>query len=107
MEFIISFLVSGENYANATALVITFTVNNFQNKTFQKMAQAWEKGYLEVLKNYYNPNISVAYTSEVTHTSDQVELCYQVYTSLLLCTLDQSHKWHKFRWLLSKPGDTN
>ena len=60
--------VSGENYANATALVITFVVNNFENATFQQQAMAWEKKFIEFVKNYSNPNITVNFMGEVSET---------------------------------------
>lgn len=34
---------SGANYTNATALVITFVVNNNEDPEKNKMAEAWEE----------------------------------------------------------------
>ena len=40
---IIIFLAAGDNYLNATALVITFVVNNHLDEADNKKAEAWEK----------------------------------------------------------------
>lgn len=54
------------NYQNATALVITFVVNNYLDETMNKKAEAWEQQFLTFLKNYTsnNPNVSIAYSAE-------------------------------------------
>ncbi|KAM6948894.1 NPC intracellular cholesterol transporter 1 [Aplochiton taeniatus] len=53
------------NYNNATALVITFPVNNFHNDTTKLgKALAWEKEFIRFLKSYDNPNLTVAFNSE-------------------------------------------
>ncbi|KAM9308837.1 NPC intracellular cholesterol transporter 1 [Gastrophryne carolinensis] len=55
----------GENYNNATALVITFPVNNFHNDTEKiNRARAWEKEFIRFLENYNNPNLSIAFSAE-------------------------------------------
>uniref|UniRef100_A0AAY5ECK4 SSD domain-containing protein n=1 Tax=Electrophorus electricus TaxID=8005 RepID=A0AAY5ECK4_ELEEL len=55
----------GTAYSNATALVITFPVNNYLKDTDKLgKARAWEKEFVEFLKNYSNPNITVAFNSE-------------------------------------------
>lgn len=55
----------GENYNNATALVITFPVNNFHNDTEKiNKARAWEKEFITFLENYNNSNLSIAFSSE-------------------------------------------
>uniref|UniRef100_A0AAY4BYF5 SSD domain-containing protein n=1 Tax=Denticeps clupeoides TaxID=299321 RepID=A0AAY4BYF5_9TELE len=53
------------NYNNATALVITFPVNNYHNDT-KKLgkALAWEKEFIDFVKNYSNPNLTIAFSSE-------------------------------------------
>ncbi|XP_066435716.1 NPC intracellular cholesterol transporter 1 [Eleutherodactylus coqui] len=55
----------GDNYNNATALVITFPVNNFHNNTEKtNKAKAWEKAFIEFVKNYNNTNLSIAFSTE-------------------------------------------
>jgi Niemann-Pick C1 protein len=54
----------GDNYENASALVITLSVRNDKEEKFQQMALAWEKGYLELVRNYTSQNISVSYSAE-------------------------------------------
>nr|XP_033789766.1 NPC intracellular cholesterol transporter 1 [Geotrypetes seraphini] len=55
----------GDNYNNATALVITFPVNNYHNDT-EKLNRAltWEKEFISFLKNYNNSNLSLSFSSE-------------------------------------------
>ncbi|KAM9439657.1 NPC intracellular cholesterol transporter 1 [Clarias gariepinus] len=55
----------GTAYTNATALVITFPVNNYLNDT-EKLgrARAWEKEFITFLKNYSNPELIVSFNSE-------------------------------------------
>jgi len=58
--------LSGEDYGNSTALVITFTVLNTKDDKFQQMAKEWEKGFLDLLRHYTSDNISVSYSAEVS-----------------------------------------
>uniref|UniRef100_UPI0037E848A2 NPC intracellular cholesterol transporter 1 n=1 Tax=Semicossyphus pulcher TaxID=241346 RepID=UPI0037E848A2 len=53
------------NYNNATALVITFPLNNYLNDTV-KMGKtlAWEKEFISFMKNYSNPNLTIAFSAE-------------------------------------------
>ncbi|XP_036374709.1 NPC intracellular cholesterol transporter 1 [Megalops cyprinoides] len=53
------------NYNNATALVITFPVNNYLNDT-EKLgkALAWEREFIRFIKNYSNPNLTIAFSAE-------------------------------------------
>ncbi|KAI4905204.1 hypothetical protein NFI96_011036 [Prochilodus magdalenae] len=55
----------GTAYNNATALVITFPVNNYLNDT-EKLgkALAWEKEFISFMKNYSNPNLNISFSSE-------------------------------------------
>ncbi|OPJ83374.1 Niemann-Pick C1 protein isoform B [Patagioenas fasciata monilis] len=54
-----------ENYNNATALVITFPVNNYYNDSRNLMkALAWEKEFIKFLKNYDNPNLTISFSAE-------------------------------------------
>ncbi|XP_076457250.1 NPC intracellular cholesterol transporter 1-like [Babylonia areolata] len=56
----------GDNYHNATALVITFVVNNHRKEADNAKAEAWEKVFIEFMKNYTEnqPNMSIAFSSE-------------------------------------------
>ncbi|XP_074879242.1 NPC intracellular cholesterol transporter 1 isoform X2 [Buteo buteo] len=54
-----------DNYNNATALVITFPVNNYYNDSRKLMkALAWEKEFINFLKNYDNPNLTISFSAE-------------------------------------------
>ncbi|XP_017557987.1 NPC intracellular cholesterol transporter 1 [Pygocentrus nattereri] len=55
----------GTAYNNATALVITFPVNNYLNDT-DKLGKvlAWEKEFISFMKNYSNPNLTISFSSE-------------------------------------------
>ncbi|XP_069778710.1 NPC intracellular cholesterol transporter 1 [Narcine bancroftii] len=54
-----------EDYNNATALVITFPVNNYHNDP-EKLDKvfAWEKVFIDFLKNYNNSNLSISFSAE-------------------------------------------
>nr|XP_039253509.1 NPC intracellular cholesterol transporter 1-like [Styela clava] len=54
-----------QNYLNATAVVITFSVNNIYNDK-KKLGRAlvWEKKFIEFMKNYTSDNLTVAFSSE-------------------------------------------
>ncbi|ETE68091.1 Niemann-Pick C1 protein, partial [Ophiophagus hannah] len=54
-----------ENYNNATALVITFPVMNYYNDTEKMMkVLAWEKEFLNFVKNYDNPDLIISFSAE-------------------------------------------
>lgn len=54
-----------QNYNNATALVITFPVYNYYNDTEKlQRAWAWEKEFINFVKNYKNPNLTISFTAE-------------------------------------------
>ncbi|XP_056149784.1 NPC intracellular cholesterol transporter 1 [Lampris incognitus] len=53
------------NYNNATALVITFPVNNYLNDSVKlAKALAWEKEFIRFMKSYHNPNLTIAFNTE-------------------------------------------
>ncbi|XP_019770254.2 NPC intracellular cholesterol transporter 1 isoform X2 [Dendroctonus ponderosae] len=68
------FLKSGENlpkspkYEDATAVILTFLVNNYHNKSKIVAAMEWEKHFVAFMKNYTESNVSqymdIAFTSE-------------------------------------------
>ena len=50
----------------ANVLVITFPVVNYiTGDPRLEKAMAWEKAYIDLLKNYSNPNFTVAFQAEV------------------------------------------
>uniref|UniRef100_A0A3Q2Z477 Niemann-Pick disease, type C1 n=1 Tax=Hippocampus comes TaxID=109280 RepID=A0A3Q2Z477_HIPCM len=53
------------NYNNASALVITFPIHNSRNDTDRLgQAQAWEKEFIRFMKDFHNPNLTIAFSSE-------------------------------------------
>ncbi|XP_051944348.1 NPC intracellular cholesterol transporter 1 [Hippocampus zosterae] len=53
------------NYNNASALVITFPIHNSRNDTDSLgKAQAWEKEFIRFMKEFHNPNLTIAFSSE-------------------------------------------
>ncbi|XP_003437898.1 NPC intracellular cholesterol transporter 1 [Oreochromis niloticus] len=53
------------NYNNATALVITFPINNYLNDTVRlEKALAWENEFIKFMKNFSNPNLTIAFSAE-------------------------------------------
>uniref|UniRef100_A0A8C2X7Y7 Niemann-Pick disease, type C1 n=1 Tax=Cyclopterus lumpus TaxID=8103 RepID=A0A8C2X7Y7_CYCLU len=53
------------NYNNATALVITFPLNNYLNDSVRLgKALAWEQEFIKFMKNFNNPNLTVAFSAE-------------------------------------------
>ncbi|XP_038664466.1 NPC intracellular cholesterol transporter 1 [Scyliorhinus canicula] len=56
---------NGDDYNNATALVITFPLNNYHNDTEKlNKALAWEKVFIDFLKNYNESNLTIAFSAE-------------------------------------------
>ncbi|XP_071482510.1 NPC intracellular cholesterol transporter 1-like [Diadema antillarum] len=55
----------GDKYNMADSLIITFPVNNYlASDPRLDMAMAWEKEYIEFVKNYSNPNLTIAFQAE-------------------------------------------
>lgn len=59
----------GTAYYQSKALIITFVVKNHKNKANNKKAEAWEKVYIDYLKNWkkneaWKYNLTVAFSSE-------------------------------------------
>lgn len=66
------FSFSGNNYLEATALVITFTVNNYHDQTDPGLAKAmaWETEFIKFVQKYVaeeapKKGMIIAYSSEV------------------------------------------
>ena len=59
---------NGTAYENATTMIITFVVNNYQDKRKLGKAMAWEKAFLEYMKEYVqnssNGNLTISFTAE-------------------------------------------
>ena len=56
------------NYQNATALIISFIVNNHLDDTQNQLAKIWEKAFIDYLKETSNLTsfTNVTYMSEVS-----------------------------------------
>ncbi|XP_047446163.1 NPC intracellular cholesterol transporter 1 [Mugil cephalus] len=53
------------NYNNATALVITFPLKNYLNDSVSTgKALAWEQEFISFMKNFSNPNLTIAFSAE-------------------------------------------
>jgi Niemann-Pick C1 protein len=60
-------LEGGPRYEKATAVILTFLVNNYHNKTKLVPALEWEHKFIEFMKNYTaqpHPDIEVAFSAE-------------------------------------------
>ena len=59
---------NGNAYETATTLIITFVVNNYQDKSKLNKAMAWEKVFLEYMKKYVqdssNANLTISFSAE-------------------------------------------
>ncbi|XP_055993909.1 NPC intracellular cholesterol transporter 1 isoform X2 [Sorex fumeus] len=54
-----------QNYNNATALVMTFPVNNYYNDTEKlRRTEAWEREFINFVRNYKHPNLTISFTAE-------------------------------------------
>ncbi|PIK57949.1 Niemann-Pick C1 protein [Apostichopus japonicus] len=75
----------GENYNMATVLVITFPVVNYgPTDPRTARAAAWESVYLDFLREYRNPNLSIAYQAERSVEDEiQRESTTDIYTIAL------------------------
>ena len=62
----------GEDYSQSKAMVITFTVRNNADEKQNKKAEAWEKAFIDLVKNWdinknltnENQTLQLAYSSE-------------------------------------------
>ena len=54
-------------YNNATTMIITFVVNNYQDQSKMAEVMAWEKSFVEYMKAYINDsshaNLTIHYTT--------------------------------------------
>lgn len=51
-------------YGNATAIILTFIINNHNDKSLNKKAEAWEKAVIDYMKNFSNPKMSISFSTE-------------------------------------------
>lgn len=56
------------DYISANTLLMTFVVKNHVNEADNELAEAWEKVYLDFLKNYTGRYIHISYTAEVSNS---------------------------------------
>ncbi len=56
--------INHKQYGNASALVITYIINNFKDDNLNLKAMAWEKSVIEFMKNFSNPNMTVSFSTE-------------------------------------------
>ena len=58
----------GSSYKDASTVIITFVVNNHKDKSKLGKALAWEKAFVEFMKNYVknpkNADLTISFTSE-------------------------------------------
>lgn len=72
------------HYANSSALVISLMVNNYVNQSLVAPAIAWERLFIETLKNFSHPNMSVSFLSEISIEDELERESYSdVFTVLL------------------------
>ena len=59
---------NGTAYQNATTLIITYVVNNYEDKSKLKKALAWEKAFIEFMeeyvRNHNNSDLTISYSAE-------------------------------------------
>ncbi|XP_062548070.1 NPC intracellular cholesterol transporter 1 isoform X4 [Armigeres subalbatus] len=51
-------------YENANAVILTFLVKNYHDKSKLSAALTWEESYVAFMKNWTRANMSIAFTSE-------------------------------------------
>lgn len=53
------------NYDSATAMLVTFLLNNHLDDADNNMAMAWEQAFLDIVQNFTSNFISISYSAEV------------------------------------------
>ncbi|XP_058452330.1 NPC intracellular cholesterol transporter 1 isoform X2 [Malaya genurostris] len=51
-------------YEHASAVILTFLVKNYHDKSKLEAALTWEESYVDFMKNWTRANMSIAFTSE-------------------------------------------
>ncbi|CAB4020925.1 Niemann-Pick C1 [Paramuricea clavata] len=62
----------GNNYTDAKVLVVTFVINNHNDDSKNDKAKAWEKEFLNYMKNFKDPDLDVAFRAERS-IEDEIE----------------------------------
>ncbi|XP_076325889.1 NPC intracellular cholesterol transporter 1-like isoform X2 [Tachypleus tridentatus] len=52
------------SFQSSTALVLTFPVNNYYDNSENQAALAWEKVFIDFVKNYSRPNLTISFKAE-------------------------------------------
>lgn len=73
---------TGVNYNESTALVITFVVNNHVDEAQNEKAKAWEKEFLNFMKNFSDPDMIIAYSAEVRISTKKISNLSNILLSL-------------------------
>ncbi|OQV22774.1 Niemann-Pick C1 protein [Hypsibius exemplaris] len=92
-------------FANATALIVTFLVNNPNNRTKTEEALAWEKAAISYLKSYPQKNITISFMMERS-IEDEIQreseadvktvfISYMVMFIYITLTLGQYSTWDR------------
>ncbi|OQR71017.1 niemann-Pick C1 protein-like [Tropilaelaps mercedesae] len=63
---------NGTDALKAHTMILTFLVNNHLGNEKNKNAIAWERAFIDFMKNYSHPNMSVSFMSE-SSISDELE----------------------------------
>ena len=54
----------GKNYTDASTLVVTFVINNHDDDSKNGRAKAWEKKFIDYMKNFKDEHLEVAFMAE-------------------------------------------
>lgn len=72
----------GNVYHNATTVMITFAVNNYQDKSKLAEVLTWEKAFKEYMEDYVNntshANLTISYFTPEINSEDEVYSNVQV-----------------------------
>ncbi|GFV70670.1 NPC intracellular cholesterol transporter 1 [Trichonephila clavipes] len=95
--------VGDQNYSNASALILTFMVRNHVDPKDNADAIAWEAEFIKFMKNFSNPDMDIAFSSERS-IQDELDresktdettilISYLVMFAYVSITLGQYHSW--------------
>ena len=81
----------GKNYTDAKNLIVTFVIRNHLDVSENKKAMAWEKKFIEYLKNYDDEDLQVAFMAQRS-IEDEIEReshadIYTIFVSYLIMFL--------------------
>ena len=62
----------GNNYTDASTLVVTFVINNHDDESKNEKAKAWEKEFISYLKNFRDDDLEVAFMAQRS-IEDEIE----------------------------------